>query len=61
MNKCKVIISGKECEKKAKYIVRHREHPKNKSFFVCKNCISAYKFKIHPKAEGNFIIKEIKK
>ena len=58
MNKCEVIKSKEKCGKEATFIVRHRDHSEDRAFNVCKDHIPAYKYKIDPRAEGSFIVRE---
>ena len=48
-----------DCGKEAKYFVRHRDSAEGSGFYVCEDCIVAYRFKL-PQAENSFIIKELK-
>lgn len=62
-NKCEVIGTvedhKKKCGKRATFIVRHRDHKECKSFNVCEAHITGYRYKIDPRAECSFIVKEI--
>jgi len=51
------VLASKKilCGKRAKYKVRHRDHPYSKSFYVCEDCSPAYKFKMDL-AKGSFVV-----